>query len=225
MSRLFVALFLLCGIQVGSTQSKSVSPFNAISTSGSVQVELIQGDSPKVDYTIIKGDSEDLIIEVKGQELQVKIKSNSFWNRSETKAKVTVYYQTLKSIDCAAGSSIRAENEIVSTSMDIESSSGANCNVMVKSDDLNVDSSSGSKVIVHGTSNSVNYDASSGARIDAEGMMASVAVADVSSGASIALHASKKLNADASSGGSIKYKGDPEKTNIHSGFSGSIKSY
>ena len=226
MSRLFIGLFIFCLSEISYAQTKSLSSFNSISTSGSVQVELIKGDNPKADYTIIKGNEEDLVIEVKGQELTVKIKSKmSMWNRSETKAKVTVYYQTLSGIDCSAGSSLKGDAEIVSTSMDIESSSGANCSIKVKSTDVNVDCSSGAKVSVSGSATAVNLDASSGARIDAVALMASDAIADVSSGASISLYASKKLNADASSGGSIKYKGSPEKTNIHSGISGSIKSF
>lgn len=226
MYRLFIALFIFCASEISFAQSKSLSSFTSISTSGSVQVELVKGDSPRAEYSIVKGNAEDLFIEVKGQELTVKIKSkNSMWNRSETKAKVTVYYQTLSGIDCSAGSSLKADAEIVSSSMAIESSSGANCSVKVKSTDVNIDCSSGSKVSVSGSASAVNLDASSGARIDAVALVASDAVADVSSGASISLYASKKLNADASSGGSIKYKGNPEKTNIHSGVSGSVKSF
>lgn len=226
MTRFFIFTFSIFVCGQAMAQSKSLPSFTAISTSGSVQVELVKSSVSKADYAIIKGDEDDLYIEVKGNELFVKIKPQvGFWNSSNTKAKVTVYYQTLSSIDCAAGSSIKSDSEIVAESMDIESSSGANCSVILKSTDVNVDSSSGSKVSVSGSATSVNYDASSGARIDAAGLMASDAIADVSSGASISLYASKKLNADASSGGSIKYKGDPEKTNISSGISGSIRSY
>ena len=217
---------MVLGYQTGTCQSKELPSFNAISTSGNVVVELIKGTSPKADYTIVKGESENLHIEVQGQELIVKIKSKDSWfTRSETKANVTVYYQTLNSIDCAAGSKIKAENEIVSDMMDIESSSGASCSVKVKSGDLSIDSSSGSNVTVYGSSTQVNYDASSGARIDASNLIAAEAMADASSGASISLYANKKLKAEATSGASIKYKGDPEKTNIQSGISGSVRSY
>ncbi|MBK9565652.1 MAG: DUF2807 domain-containing protein [Saprospiraceae bacterium] len=226
MTRLFIFTFAIFVCGQAMTQSKSLPSFTSISTSGSVQVELVKSSVSKADYTILKGDEDDLYIEVKGNELYVKIKSrNGFWNSTNTKAKVTVHYQNLRSIDCAAGSSIKSESEIVTDNMDIESSSGASCSVVIKSTDLNVDASSGSKVAVSGSAKSVNYDASSGARIDAASLLASDAIADVSSGASISLYASNKLNADASSGGSIKYKGDPEKTNISSGISGSIRSY
>jgi len=207
-------------------QSKNLAEFTSISTSGSVQVELVKGSSPKAEYTILKGNEEDLIMDVKSGELIVKIKSkHSMWNRSETKAKVTIYYTSLKAIDCSAGSSLKSESEINEKDMNIEASSGANCSILLKSEDVNVSASSGAKISINGTSNTAIYDASSGSRIDAANLLTSNADADVSSGASISLHATKKLKADASSGGSIKYKGKPESTNIDSGMSGSIRSY
>jgi len=209
-----------------TAQTKNLQPFTAISTSGSVQVELVKGSSPKAEYTILKGDADDLVIEVKGDELKVKIKSNSsFWKSSQTKAKVTVYYQNLSSIDCSAGSSLTSESELTSNAMDIETSNGASCRVIIKADDVQIDASSGATLSISGSCGTVNYDASSGASIHGESLLATNAMADVSSGANIKLHADKKLRADASSGGSIRYKGNPEKTDVHSSVSGSIKSY
>ncbi|MBC7885073.1 MAG: DUF2807 domain-containing protein [Saprospiraceae bacterium] len=226
MRLLFSVLFSLCLMSVGFGQSKTLPSFTSISTSGSVKVELVKGDQSKAEYTIVKGSADDLIIEVTGGELDVKIKSkNSFWNRSETKANVTVYYQTLNEIDCSAGSSISSNSEIKASVMDIDASSGAKCQVKVQSDGIKVSTSSGSKVTVSGTTGSATYDASSGARIDAVNLVASDADADVSSGGSISLFASKKLKAEASSGGNIKYRGNPASTNIDSGMSGSISSF
>ncbi|MBP6569161.1 MAG: DUF2807 domain-containing protein [Saprospiraceae bacterium] len=220
-----ILVFLFLSVFV-TAQSKNLSEFTSISTSGSVQVELVKGSVPKAEYTIIKGNKEDLFIEVKNDELVVKIKSkNSMWNRSETKAKVTVYYTTLNAIDCAAGSSLNSDSEISAATMDIEVSSGANCNIKLKAEDVDVSASSGAKVSINGTGNTAVYDASSGSKIEAGNFISSIADADVSSGASISLHATKKLKADASSGGSIKYRGNPESTNIDSGMSGSIRSY
>lgn len=223
----FIVFMCTLGIAcLTQAQSKTLPSFSAISTSGNVQVELVKGSTSKADYTIIKGNEDDLYIDVKDEKLIVKIKSQlNFWNSANTKAKVTVYYQHLNSIDCAAGSSVKSVSEIVADHMDIGSSSGANCSVMLKSKDVDVDSSSGSKVTVSGVTTSVSYDAASGARIDATNLLATEAIAEVSSGASISLYASNILKADASSGGSIKYKGDPEKTNLQSGISGSIRSY
>jgi uncharacterized ferredoxin-like protein len=224
----FLLSFLLVGfisvLSIG--QSKTLSAFTSIATSGSVSVELIKGSAPKAEYTILKGNEEDLFIEVKNGELSVKIKSkNKKWNNSGTKASVKIYYQSLTKIDCSAGSSISAYSEIDATSMEIEASSGSSCQIKINTKDLKVDASSGTSVTVSGTSKVAGYDASSGAKINAAANESEIVDADVSSGASISAHATKSITADASSGGSIKYKGNPERKNINAGMSGSVNTF
>lgn len=223
---IFLNLFLILFCASLFAQSKSLSNFNSIKTAGSVEVTLINGNTPRAEYTIQKGKSEDLYLEVENNVLLVKIKSKkSSWNRSETKAKITVYYTKLSSIECVAGSSLYSESEIVTENMSIETASGANCNIKLQCSNVVLNSSSGSKISLNGKVGSAKYDASSGSKINAVLLTASIADATVSSGASISLNAIKKLKADASSGGSIKYKGKPENVNIDSGMSGSISSF
>ncbi len=215
--------FLSC---MSIAQSKSLPAFTSVSTGGSVNVELIKGDSPKAEYTIQKGNVEDLFIEVKDGELTIKIKSkNKKWSGSGTKAMVKVYYMELSKIDCATGSSISSYSELDASSMEIEASSGANCQLKLTSKDLKVNASSGSKVSISGTSIKASYDASSGAKIDAAANESESVNVEASSGANVMVHASKKITADASSGGIIKYKGNPESKNINAGMSGSINSF
>jgi hypothetical protein len=208
------------------SQSKSLFEFTSVATSGNIQVDLKKGNVLKAEYKILAGREEDLYIEVTDGILEIKIKSqkNGMTNASETKAKVTVYYDEIYSLDCSAGSSITAENEIIADNMHIDSGSGAKCSVKLKSKTVTAKALSGSKINLSGTASNVRYVASSGGRITASELIAVAADADVSSGGDISLHAGKKLKADASSGGIIKYKGNPESTNFNSGMSGSIKS-
>ena len=223
---IFLNLLLILFCTSLIAQTKSLSNFDAIKTAGSVDVTLMKGSTPRAEYTIQKGKAEDLFLEVDNNVLVVKIKSKkSSWNRSETKAKITIYYTELASIECEAGSSLYSESEIVTENMSIETSSGANCNIKLQCSNVILNSSSGSKISLNGKVSSAKYDASSGSKINAVSLTASTGDATASSGASISLHAIKKLKADASSGGSIKYKGKPENVNIDSGKSGSISSF
>lgn len=207
-------------------QSKLLPAFTSISTGGSVSVELIKGETPKAEYIIQKGNKEDLYIEVKDGELTLKIKSkNNKWSRSETKATVKVYYQQLRKIDCASGSSISSFAEIDTPTMEIDASSGANCQIKISSNELKVNSSSGARIAISGTSKVAKYDASSGSRIDAASNQSESVNAEASSGANVLVYASKKITANASSGGIIKYKGNPENKNINTGMSGSVNPY
>jgi Putative auto-transporter adhesin, head GIN domain len=223
-SRLFISFCMFLAVNGLVAQSKNLPSFTSLSTGGNVQVTLIKSNTTKADYTILKGSESDLLIEVVGNELKVKTKSK--WNGSSTKAKVDVYYSTLSNVNCAAGSSVYSADVLNNDVMSINTSSGASCNLKVESETLDVKSSSGASIELSGNTQNVNYSASSGSSINAAMLKANIAEADVSSGANIKLYAIKKLKGDASSGGSIKYKGKPESVNLDSGRSGgSIKSF
>ncbi|MBK8624191.1 MAG: DUF2807 domain-containing protein [Saprospiraceae bacterium] len=209
-----------------NAQSKSLSPFHAIKAATGLNVQLVKGDAPKAEYTILKGNAEDLYIEVENGELIVKLKSkNGKWNRSETKANITIYYTNLNAIDCSSGAYVYTDQAITSDKMEIETSSGSKCKIILQCNEVIANSSSGSSMTLEGKSKTATFDASSGSKISASSLEVNIAEADVSSGANISLNAAKKLKADASSGGSIKYKGKPDDVNINSGMSGSISSF
>jgi hypothetical protein len=216
------SLILVVNVLVG--QTINLPTFTSLSTGGNVQVTLIKSNTTKAEYTILKGSESDLLIEVVDNELKVKTKSK--WNGSSTKAKVDVYYSTLSRVNCAAGSSVYSADVLNNDALSINMSSGASCNLKVENETLAVKSSSGASIELSGNTQNVSYSASSGSSINAVMLKANLAEADVSSGANIKLYAIKKLKGDASSGGSIKYKGKPESVNLDSGRSGgSIKSF
>lgn len=226
LKKIFALSFLLAFALYLQAQTKSLAPFHTIKTATGIQVELVKGESPKAEYTILKGSAEDLFIEVENGELSVKYKSkNGKWNRTNTKAKVTIYYTSLSSIACSSGSSLSSEEAIVTDKMEIEASSGSKCNIKLESTNILVSCSSGSSITLEGSGGAAKYSASSGSKISASNFQVNSADANVSSGANVSLNASKNLKADASSGGSIKYRGKPENININSGMSGSISSF
>ena len=82
---------------------------------------------------------------------------------------------------------------------------------------IDADASSGAQIIIEGSANTLNIDASSGASYNGVRLKAKDVDADVSSGASISVWATERIEADASSGGSIRYKGNPTEESIDPG--------
>lgn len=60
---LFTCLLLAALFSFG--QTRFITDFKSLSTSGSVKVELIKSSAPKIEYKMLKGKDEDLITEVK----------------------------------------------------------------------------------------------------------------------------------------------------------------
>ena len=116
---------------------------------------------------------------------------------------------------------------IKANDFNIDVSSGASSTVKLDVTSLVADASSGASIQLEGTAKNVNYDGSSGASIKGERLHALNVNADVSSGASIKLFVAETLVGDASSGGSILYKGNPKSKNLDSGkmSGGSIRPF
>lgn len=216
--------FMSIGLSVVYGQStRSVGNFKEVSASSNVSVKLIKSDMQKVEFKMTTGDEEDLITEVKNGKLILKIKSGMFRRNSKAKAKVKVYYTDLNGVEASAGASIKSDDLIYTSSMDVEVSSGAIIDLEVESEKLSVEASSGGKIHLEGSAKNGDFDVSSGGNIDGSQLICDNVAADASSGGQLQVHANKKLNAEASSGGSIRYKGSVEYTHTDAGRSGQIK--
>ena len=86
-----------------------------------------------------------------------------------------------------------------------------------------VRASSAADVILSGKAKSIDADASSSGDIDAYNLPVNRASADASSAGGIKLNVSEDLRATASSGGSVRYRGNPLKTNTNASSGGSVK--
>lgn len=198
-------------------QTRTLSDFSKIDLSGSITATLVQSNESKIDIKMIKGSEESLITEVSGGKLTVKFKKGFMnWNNNK-KAEVTIYYAKLNEIDASAGSAVKSDDVITGNALTFDVSSGANMQLSVEGDMVNIDASSGAAINIKGSSEKAVIDASSGASVNAKYLEVDHTSADVWSGASITCVANKSIEAEASSGGSIKYIGEPTKQNIDVG--------
>lgn len=127
-------------------------------------------------------------------------------------------------IDASSGSSVKGKFNISKTSY-IEASSGSNVKVDINTGSISVKSSSGSNVNVEGNADEGMIDVSSGAVIKAENLQVNNADVESTSGSSASVNVKEKLKVKASSGGSVKYKGNPKiDSNVSKTSGGSLSS-
>jgi hypothetical protein len=187
-------------------QKRNISAFSKIESSAGIEVILTKGG--KEELGVVVGD-QSYINEVKtvvnNGTLKISREGDwKFWNTWKNwKVKVYVSYVNLESIDVSSGSTVRGEG------LDLNK--------------LSVDLNSGAIVELEGKVGTLNVDASSGASFRSFGLKTSKCVADVSSGAGIQVTVEKEINADASSGGYIRYKGEGLIRNIDVSSGGSVK--
>jgi hypothetical protein len=195
------------------------SNFNEIKVQQGIQVYITQGNS-----TELKVEADENIIDI----LRTEVKNNKlniFFDKNVYKASSRKVYLTtsdISKIETSSGASVKTENTIETTILELDSSSGSAIKMYVNADEISSSSSSGATINIYGKSKEFSAMASSGSSIDADKLETINATAKVSSGANIDLNVSGKLIAKASSGGDIDYEGNPTEVNKDTSSGGSV---
>ena len=129
----------------------------------------------------------------------------------------------LDKLKAGSGSDVKFENNISSTDLVVDISSGASVAGSITTSNLRVDQSSGSSSKLSGTADNVNVTVSSGASFDGFNLASNNCNATASSGADVNITVNKELVANVSSGASVDYKGTASQKDIDKSSGGSVR--
>lgn len=186
-------------------------------------LELYITQSNEVALTIEADENLHDLIMTEVENGVLKIYSTEMIRRASSK-KINLNIKTISGIKATSGSDVYSTNTIDVEDLELRSSSGADITLDVKTQNLKCKASSGSDIKLSGSTHSLFAQASSGSDIKAHKLTAETSNVKVSSGADIKVNTSKELTARATSGGDIRYSGNPEKINKSDSSAGSIKS-
>jgi hypothetical protein len=219
-----LGLLMALNLAAQEKQVRNATGFSAIDVSEGIYVELTMGDKEYVEVIADDDIIDDVMTEVSGNELSIYIKGNNFGFKNR-RIQVNVTAKAMKSIDASSGSTIETQNLIEAEKLSMSVSSGATIKVAFKALKASCKSSSGATARLKGMAKYFDANASSGSKIKADDVKALSVEADVSSGAHISITAEKELDAEASSGGSIKYSGSPKLIDIEKSSGGSVRKH
>ncbi|WP_340111691.1 head GIN domain-containing protein [Maribellus mangrovi] len=200
-------------------QEREVDPFDEIKVSRGINLYLTQGES----FALIIEADENLLevieTEVAGDELIIRSTANV---KSAKSFKVFVTAPEFEAIKGLAGCNIFSETELSTSELVLRASAGSNFNLEISAKTVDVSASAGSNMKLKGLAEDFYGKASSGSNIKAEDLKSTKAEVKVSSGANIWITASKRLEANANSGGNIFYAGEPSDTDVHKSSGGNV---
>ena len=202
------------------TKTREVGDFDGVRGSAGLDVYLEEGTENKV---VVEADSnlhEFIETEVVNGVLKIRTRRNI--NRAKSK-KVYVTYTNLNLVEASSGADVIGRDVIKSEDLTLSSSSGADLELEVNAREVTAKTSSGADIKLSGRAKYFPADASSGSDLNASNLEATKVRAEVSSGADIVVNVLESLDAKASSGGDIKYYGDPVTVNKNDGKSSSIR--
>ena len=206
----FIALAIYASpLAAQETRNVSVSNFSGVSVGAGIDLHIAQGNSESAKIVAESDVMDQVKIEKNGNDLKIGWKDS--WNMNKMfknkSAKVYVTYKNLNSITASSGSSLKTDNTLKTDHLAAAVSSGANMDANIVCNELQLSTSSGAVASLSGTATNMEVNSSSGSNVNAVNLATQYARASTSSGADVKINVAKALEAHASSGGNIGYKG------------------
>jgi hypothetical protein len=219
MKKLVIGLILLSVVftltaQDLNTQSRNIGTFNEVHAGKGINVTLIEGDREKLQIHIENGVVTDVITEVKGRKLDIKLKTKIY---SNVGVQVFVTYKSLKAISASTGAFIKSDGIIRAENLDVKANTGST--IILEVDTKSLSSSVySSKIEVVGKTEFQKVSVYAGGKYIADQLESKDALVKASTGGDAWVYATNKLDAIATTGGKVIYVGNPthlsEKGNV-----------
>ena len=203
------------------SETRSLPEFTGVKVMEGIDVYLKKGDKESVRIEVTGTDLANVITEVSGSYLKVHMREGRYHGKMEVKAYVT--YVNVDKLAASSAGTIFAENTLAAGEIGISPSSAGSTEVTVEASRREATASSPGSIELKGKCKSMILDVASAGKIDAGDLQCDHVEAEASSGGSAQVNALKSIVARASSGGSVRYRGNPEKQNNSSSSGGSVR--
>ncbi len=212
--------FSLIAATAQESEVRAVGTFRGVKVSEAIDVYLKKGEKESVKVVVTGTSLANVLTEVSGSSLKVHMKEGNYKNRN---VKVYVTYVNLDRISSSSASNVFSEGTIKTGSMEINASSAASVEISIEAESVSLDVASAGDATLEGKVKSLTVEASSAGSVDAYNLDCENVDVSASSAGSAKVSVSKDLHAQASSGGSVRYRGSPSKTNSNASSGGSVK--
>ena len=202
------------------SEVRSVGSFTGVKAAEAIDVYLKKGEKESVRVETSDIRLSDVLTEVSGSYLKIHMRDGNY---RKGNVKVYVTYVNINKVSASSASNVFSEGTIHAGSLDVSVSSAASVELAIEAESSVVEASSAGDVVLEGKVKRLEVEASSAGEIDAYGLESEMVEAGASSAGSIKVNVTKQLDAHASSGGSIRYRGAPVRTNTDSSSGGSVK--
>jgi hypothetical protein len=200
-------------------ERKPQGSFTGIQVSTGIDLYIRQGNANSITVEADENLHDIIITEVQNDILKIYSDKN-IWKAKARKVFVTV--ENLKLLKATSGSDVYSETIIKTNEISVTATSGAGIDIEITAQNVETSTTSGADIIISGTAVNHASSATSGSAIDAYNLKSENVIVKVTSGASIDIYASKKIEAKATSGGAVAVKGAPTKVDKKSTSGGRV---
>ncbi len=209
-----------------NAEIRTVNSFTGIEVSGAVDLFISQGNSEAVAVSASSDEVRSRIkTEVKNGILMIYFDGKGLnwkiWNNNKMKAYVT--YKTLNRLEASGACNVKTTDAIRQSDLKIEMSGASDFTGDVAIAKLRLGASGASNIKISGKAENTFVDASGACNIKAYDLKTDFCKVDASGASNVRITVNKELNATASGGSTIFYKGDGLIRDISSSGGASVK--
>jgi hypothetical protein len=201
-------------------QSRNVGSFKQIETSGAFDIVLKQGPAEEVAVETDENLQNLVSTKVEGTTLEIDTKDRV---GHFTKMKVYITVKELDKISASGAVNVETESPLNLENLDIECSGSVKTNMEMAIRNLKIDCSGSGKLYMKGTASRVEVDGSGAVDLFAYDLLTEEYNIDLSGAGKAEINVTKKLRAEISGAGSIRYKGSPSEISQEVSGAGTIK--
>jgi Putative auto-transporter adhesin, head GIN domain len=220
---LLIIILITASVSVVSaqaTETRSLDDFNRLSVGEAISVTLIPGNKNEAVLTSKNVKLTDVETQISGNRLKIELRHN---RNENVDVEIKLTYKSLEAISVSSAADVVTKGPVKSASLDITVSSAGNAELDIISNSIEVEVSSAAELRLEGKAESQRASVSSAGEYYAYDLDCEETYVRVSSAGSARVTATKEIDARASSGGTVKYKGDPDKVYVNSSSGGSAK--
>lgn len=194
-----------------NAEPRNVTGYTAIEVSGSIDLYLSQGTEEGVAVSASTVEIRQRIrTELRGGTLQIYFDSKGLnwkaWGNHKMKAYVT--FKTLTRLEASGACNVRATEEIKQPELSLELSGASDFSGALVIGKLRIDASGASNAKLSGTADYTNIIASGACTIKAYDFTTVMCKTDASGASNIRITVDKELDAKASGGSTVYFKGN-----------------
>ena len=209
-----------------NAEKRIVSSFHGIEVSTGITLILTNGSEEELAVSASSAEFRDKIVtHVSNGILRIhyETKMGAINKRNESKnLKAYVSYKTLDLLNVNTGAEVEIHGVLTATTLELDANTGGIVKGEIDINKLKVSQNTGSRITLTGKALSMEIDGDTGSKFVGESLTTSNCSISVSTGAGVTITVENELNAKASTGGTIKYKGGAGIREIKTNTGGTI---
>lgn len=209
-----------------NAEVRHVTGFNAIDVSGAIDLYISQGTEEAVAISANSDEIRSRIrTELKGTTLRIYLDGHGLnwriWGNNKMKAYVT--FKSLSFVEASGACNVKTTGTIKQNSFKVEMSGASDFTGDVAVSQLKLDASGASNIKVSGTATTTTIDASGACSIKGYDLKTDICKIEASGASNVRITVNKELNAEASGGSTVFYKGTGLIRDISTSAGASVK--